>query len=111
MLQGELEGGYYVRPTVFMGHNQMRIFPEEIFGPMQLVATFKEEEKALAISNDTLYVLGAGVWSRDMNAGSVWGAVSWLAAYGPIATTLTRRMQHSGPQKLWHLMREPQDDA
>ena len=81
-LKDDLEGGYYVQPTVFKGHNKMRIFQEEIFGPVVSVTTFKDEEEALAIANDTLYGLGAGVWSRDMNtafrmgrgiqAGRVW---------------------------------------
>jgi len=81
-LGGELEGGYYVQPTVFKGHNRMRIFQEEIFGPVVSVTTFKDEEEALHIANDTLYGLGAGVWSRDANrcyhfgrgiqAGRVW---------------------------------------
>jgi len=81
-LGGDLEGGFYVKPTVFKGHNKMRIFQEEIFGPVVSVTTFKDEEEALAIANDTLYGLGAGVWSRDMNtafrmgrgiqAGRVW---------------------------------------
>jgi aldehyde dehydrogenase len=82
VLDGELAGGYYVQPTVFQGHNKMRIFQEEIFGPVLSVTTFKDEEEALAIANDTLYGLGAGVWSRDANtcfrmgrgiqAGRVW---------------------------------------
>jgi aldehyde dehydrogenase len=82
MLGGDLEGGYYVKPTVFKGHNKMRIFQEEIFGPVVSVTTFKDEEEALAIANDTLYGLGAGVWTRDGNrayrfgrgiqAGRVW---------------------------------------
>ena len=81
-LTGELEGGYYVKPTIFAGHNKMRIFQEEIFGPVVSVTTFKTEEEALEIANDTLYGLGAGVWSRDANrafrmgrgiqAGRVW---------------------------------------
>jgi aldehyde dehydrogenase len=81
-LGGELEGGYYVQPTVFRGHNRMRIFQEEIFGPVVSVTTFKKEEDALEIANDTLYGLGAGLWSRDANrcyrfgraiqAGRVW---------------------------------------
>ena len=81
-LNGDLEGGYYVQPTVFRGHNKMRIFQEEIFGPVVSVTTFKTDEEALAIANDTLYGLGAGVWSRDANrcyrfgraihAGRVW---------------------------------------
>ncbi|MCA0244091.1 MAG: aldehyde dehydrogenase family protein [Proteobacteria bacterium] len=82
MLDGDLKGGYYVKPTVFAGHNKMRIFQEEIFGPVVSVTTFKTEEEALAIANETLYGLGAGVWSRDGNrafrmgrgiqAGRVW---------------------------------------
>jgi len=81
-LGGELEDGYYVQPTVFKGHNKMRIFQEEIFGPVVSVTTFKNEEDALEIANDTLYGLGAGLWSRDANrcyrlgrsiqAGRVW---------------------------------------
>ena len=66
-LGGDLEGGYYVKPTVFEGHNKMRIFQEEIFGPVVSVTTFKDDEEALAIANDTLYGLGAGVWTRDGN--------------------------------------------
>ena len=81
-LSGDLAGGYYVKPTVFQGHNKMRIFQEEIFGPVVSVTTFKDEDEALAIANDTLYGLGAGVWSRNGNrafrmgrgiqAGRVW---------------------------------------
>ncbi len=81
-LPGELEGGYYIQPTLFKGHNKMRIFQEEIFGPVLAVTTFKDEAEALAIANDTLYGLGAGVWSRNGNvayrmgraikAGRVW---------------------------------------
>jgi aldehyde dehydrogenase len=81
-LPGDLAGGYYVKPTVFKGHNKMRVFQEEIFGPVVSVTTFKDEAEALEIANDTLYGLGAGVWSRDANtcynfgrniqAGRVW---------------------------------------
>jgi aldehyde dehydrogenase len=81
-LEGELEGGYYIQPTLFKGHNKMRIFQEEIFGPVLAVTTFKDEAEALAIANDTPYGLGAGVWSRDgsrafrmgrgIKAGRVW---------------------------------------
>jgi aldehyde dehydrogenase len=77
-----LSGGYYVQPTLFKGHNRMRIFQEEIFGPVLAVTTFKDEAQALAIANDTIYGLGAGVWSRNGNvayrmgraikAGRVW---------------------------------------
>lgn len=79
---GDIAGGYYVKPTVFKGNNRMRIFQEEIFGPVVSVTTFKDEGEALQIANDTLYGLGAGVWSRDANtcyrfgraiqAGRVW---------------------------------------
>lgn len=78
----DLTGGYYVQPTLFKGHNKMRIFQEEIFGPVLAVTTFKDEADALAIANDTLYGLGAGVWTRNGNvayrmgraikAGRVW---------------------------------------
>ncbi len=81
-LEGDLAGGYYILPTLFKGHNKMRIFQEEIFGPVLAVTTFKDEAEALAIANDTLYGLGAGVWSRNGNvayrmgraiqAGRVW---------------------------------------
>jgi aldehyde dehydrogenase len=81
-LPGDLAGGYYVKPTVFKGHNRMRIFQEEIFGPVVSVTTFKTDDEALSIANDTLYGLGAGIWSRDANrlyrfgraiqAGRVW---------------------------------------
>tara|TARA_A100001388_G_scaffold108635_1_gene79700 strand:- start:881 stop:1336 length:456 start_codon:yes stop_codon:yes gene_type:complete len=81
-MDGALSDGYYVQPTAFKGNNSMRVFQEEIFGPVVSVTTFKDEAEALAIANDTLYGLGAGVWSRDANicyrmgsgiqAGRVW---------------------------------------
>jgi aldehyde dehydrogenase len=81
-LEGDLAEGFYVKPTVFRGHNRMRVFQEEIFGPVLSVTTFKDDDEALSIANDTLYGLGAGVWSRDVNrcyrfgraiqAGRVW---------------------------------------
>ena len=67
-LGGDLAGGYYIQPTLFKGHNNMRIFREEIFGPVLAVTTFKTEEEALQIANDTPYGLGAGVWTRDGSA-------------------------------------------
>jgi aldehyde dehydrogenase len=82
ILDGAFKDGYYVEPTVFIGNNKMRVFQEEIFGPVVSVTTFKDEAEALEIANDTLYGLGAAVWSRDMNtayrmgrgikAGRVW---------------------------------------
>ena len=80
--EGELEGGFFFEPTVFKGTNEMRIFQEEIFGPVLAVTTFRDEAEALEIANDTLYGLGAGVWTRDtskafrmgrgIKAGRVW---------------------------------------
>ena len=74
--------GYYIEPTIFRGHNRMRVFQEEIFGPVTSLTTFKDEEEAIEISNETLYGLGAGVWTRDahqlyrvpraIKAGRVW---------------------------------------
>ena len=81
-LGGELSGGYYMQPTVFEGNNSMRVFQEEIFGPVVAVTRFSDYADAIKIANDTLYGLGAGVWSRDTNtayragrdieAGRVW---------------------------------------
>ena len=81
-LPGDLAGGFYVKPTVFKGNNKMRVFQEEIFGPVVSVTTFRDDDEALAIANDTLYGLGAGIWSRDasrlyrfgraIQAGRVW---------------------------------------
>jgi len=80
--EGELANGYYMEPTIFAGNNKMRIFQEEIFGPVVSVTKFKDEADALAIANDTLYGLGAGVWTRngtrayrfgrEIQAGRVW---------------------------------------
>ena len=81
-LGGDLNGGYYVTPTIFTGDNSMRVFQEEIFGPVVAVTSFNDYDDAINIANDTLYGLGAGVWSRDGNtayragrdikAGRVW---------------------------------------
>lgn len=81
-LGGELAGGCYIKPTIFKGHNKMRIFQEEIFGPVLALTTFKDDDEALAIANDTIYGLGSGIWTRDINrayrfgrgiqAGRVW---------------------------------------
>ncbi|WP_425504205.1 aldehyde dehydrogenase [Roseibium litorale] len=82
LFDGDLANGFYVQPTILKGHNKMRVFQEEIFGPVVSVTTFKDEAEALQIANDTMYGLGAGVWSRDANtcyrfgreiqAGRVW---------------------------------------
>jgi len=81
-LDGNLANGFYIKPTVLEGHNKMRVFQEEIFGPVLCVTKFKDEAEALDIANDTLYGLGAGVWTRDahqlyqipraIKAGRVW---------------------------------------
>jgi aldehyde dehydrogenase len=81
-MDAALSDGFYVEPTMFKGHNKMRLFQEEIFGPVLAVTTFKDEAEALSLANDTLYGLGAGVWSRDgsrayrmgrgIKAGRVW---------------------------------------
>jgi len=80
--EGDLGDGYYVQPTIFEGTNDMRVFQEEIFGPVLAVTTFKDDEEAMSIANDTLYGLGAGVWTRSVHkayrfgrgiqAGRVW---------------------------------------
>ncbi len=82
VLTGDLAGGYYIEPTLLKGHNKMRVFQEEIFGPVLAVTTFKDEAEALAIANDTIFGLGAGVWTRNgttayrmgrgIKAGRVW---------------------------------------
>ncbi|MDA5134417.1 acetaldehyde dehydrogenase ExaC [Psychrobacter sp. ANT_H3] len=79
---GDMANGYYVQPTIFEGTNDMRVFQEEIFGPVLAVTTFKDDEEALTLANDTLYGLGAGVWTRNgtrayrfgrgIKAGRVW---------------------------------------
>jgi len=107
-LPGDLAEGYYIQPTVLKGQNRMRVFQEEIFGPVVAVTTFKDTEEALALANDTLYGLGAGVWSRDMNtayrvgrqiqAGRVWTncyhAYPAHAAFGGYKTSGIGRENH-----------------
>ena len=111
-LNGELAEGYYMQPTVFEGNNKMRIFQEEIFGPVLSVTPFEDEAEALAIANDTLYGLGAGVWTRDINTRLPHGprhpgrpGVDQLLP--PLSGACgVRRLQEIG-----HRAREPQDDA
>lgn len=89
-LGGDLAGGYYVQPTIFEGNNSMRIFQEEIFGPVVSVTSFDDEADAVKIANDTLYGLGAGVWSRD-------GARAYRAGRGIQAGRVWTNCYHAYP--------------
>jgi len=108
-LPGALAGGFYVQPTIFQGKNSMRIFQEEIFGPVVSVTSFKDFDDAMTIANDTLYGLGAGVWSRDgsvayragreIKAGRVWTNCYHLypahAAFGGYKSSGIGRENHA----------------
>lgn len=107
-INGDLEGGYYFKPTILKGQNNMRVFQEEIFGPVLALTTFKDEREALAIANDTQFGLGAGVWTRDMSrayrmgrgikAGRVWTNCYHLypahAAFGGYKSSGVGRENH-----------------
>ena len=111
-LGGDLSGGYYVQPTVFEGHNGMRIFQEEIFGPVVSVTSFGDYDDAIKIANDTLYGLGAGVWTRDGN--TAYRAGSRHPGRPGVDEQLPRLPGARGVRRLQavrHRAREPQDDA
>jgi hypothetical protein len=110
-LGGELSGGYYARPTVFEGSSSMRIFQEEIFGPVLALTSFADEADALKIANDSLHGLGAGVWTTDGARAYRAGRETRGAGSGPTAPRLP------GPRRLRRLQAvrrrpgEPNDDA
>jgi aldehyde dehydrogenase len=109
-LNGELAEGYYMKPTVFAGHNKMRIFQEEIFGPVLSVTTFEDEDEALQIANDTLYGLGAGVWTRDINRGYRFGRGIQVGV-DQLLPPLSRACGVRRLQEVRHRARNAQDDA
>jgi aldehyde dehydrogenase len=94
VLGGDLQEGYYLEPTILFGQNNMRVFQEEIFGPVLAVTTFKTMEEALEIANDTPYGLGAGVWSRNGNLAYKMGEAFRPGASGPTAITPIRHTRH-----------------
>ena len=111
-LGGDLEGGYYVQPTVFTGHNRMRIFQEEIFGPVVSVTTFKTEADALEIANDTLYGLGAGVVEpRCQSLLSPGPRHSGGARVGQLLPCVSGARGLWRIQAVWHWPRDAQHDA
>ena len=111
-LGGELSGGYYVQPTIFEGNNAMRIFQEEIFGPVVSVTRFADYDDAMKIANDTLYGLGAGVWTRDGN--TAYRAGPRHPGRPGVDEQLPRLPGARGVRRLQavrHRPGEPQDDA
>ena len=92
---GEFADGYFFEPTVLKGHNKMRVFQEEIFGPVLSVTTFEDETEALEIANDTLYGLGGGVWTRDGTRAFRMGRAIQAGRVWTTATTSTRRERRS----------------
>jgi len=92
---GEFADGYYFQPTVLKGHNKMRVFQEEIFGPVLAVTTFKDYNEAIAIANDTLYGLGPACGAATTTSPTRPAGPSRRAGCGPTATTSTRRARPS----------------
>ena len=111
-LDGELADGYYVKPTIFDGNNKMRVFQEEIFGPVVSVTRSRTRTRRSTIANDTLYGLGAGVWTRDINRAyrigrAIQAGRVWTNCYHALPGARgVRRLQAVG-----HRPREAQDDA
>ena len=110
-LGGDFDGGYYFEPTVLKGDNKVRVFLEEIFGPVLAVTTFKDEAAALEIANNTAYGLGAGVWTRNGDLAYRMGRAIKAARVGRTATTSTRPGRLRWLQDLGRRPREPPDDA
>jgi acyl-CoA reductase-like NAD-dependent aldehyde dehydrogenase len=111
-LGGDLSGGYYVQPTIFEGNNTMRIFQEEIFGPVVSVTRFKDYDDAISIANDTLYGLGAGVWTRNGRTGLPRRPRHpGRARVGEQLPRLPGPLRLRRVQVLRHRPREPPDDA
>ncbi len=110
-LPGELSGGYYVKPTVFRGHNKMRIFQEEIFGPVVSVTTFKDEAEALEIANDTLYGLGAVCGAAMPIPATTSAATSRRSRLDELLPRLSGACGLRGLQAVGHWSRDAQDDA
>ncbi len=93
LLEGELKDGYYLEPTILFGQNNMRVFQEEIFGPVLAVTTFKTMEEALELANDTQYGLARASGAATVIWPIRWGAAYRLGACGPTVITLTRHMR------------------
>ena len=111
-LEGELAEGYYVEPTIFEGNNKMRVFQEEIFGPVVSVTKFKNDDDALAIANDTLYGLGAGVWTPQRQSRlSVRARHPGRPRLDQLLPRLSRSRGVRRLQGVGHRARKPQDDA
>ena len=101
-----LEKGNYIEPTIFEGNNSMRVFQEEIFGPVVSVTKFKDEAEALEIANDTLYGLGAGVWTRNGNMHTEWAEEYKQVEFGQTVTMLTQLTAAFGGYKQSGIGRE-----